>query len=138
MAFSKNYQNITIDGDAVVSLKPRHGSLTDIGFVSNVSGEMIPIVRETTLGDISVGYDLKMNATMCQTKDADHAAAIDAVDCEQFKIQGNSTILILNDVFLKIAAKVTFDNKSTSEVTIECIKKGQTAAQAKAWLSDAS
>lgn len=139
MAFpNEEVNDITIDGFAIVEVTPKGSAAGNVGLVSKVEADMEALNRETTKGDPTVGWNLHLKWEMCQTRAAEWAWIVGARQADLVKITGAKTICSLAGVFLTVAGKIMFSNKSESAFMCEAKHPGATPAQAIAFLVDNS
>lgn len=138
MPFSETVNNLVIDGYAVVSIATGGGALTNIGLVNEVKAQAKAIVKETTKGSPSIGYDLIITGKLQQTTPTDWAAMVNARQIDKITVNGASNNCSISNAYMKTELDMDFSNKPGSFISFEVTRPGQTPAAAIAFMTAAT
>jgi hypothetical protein len=137
MAFTKDATRVRSNGRTIVMVNTGSG-LADVGFVAAVTAMAKVITEETTLGDLPIAWDLAINYEMKQTTGADFSDIIDARFPTSVQARGNNDYATLDNPTQTPDLDKKFDGKAGSKITVSAQFKGASAAQAKAFITNAS
>lgn len=130
MAFSRNSDNVNINGQSVVKI----GS-NDVGFVANCIAKLEGIDEETNNGAINVGFNGHLEVEGKQTRDTDLAAWIDNLYPSAMSVVGNNDTFTLTLPTLSVSLEKNFSGKTGSKMIVKASQLGVNHGQAKAMLT---
>ena len=130
MAFSRNPDNVIINGQTIVKLGG-----TDVGFVANVLAKLSGLQEDTTNGMLVVGFDGDIELEGKQTRDTDLAAWIDNLNPTTLTAVGNNDTATLISPTLSITLEKNMAGKTGSKIVIKATAVGLNKTQAKAFLT---
>lgn len=130
MAFSRNSDNVNINGQTVV----KSGG-TDVGFVAAVIAKLTGIEEETTNGMLTIGFDAEIDCDGKQTRDTDLSAWIDNLTPTTLTAVGNNDTATLNSPTLSVTLEKNMAGKTGSKIVVKAQQIGMNKTQAKAFLT---